>query len=140
MCSSDLECHLTVGGQVIRTLEVDGIDRGGVSELHEIDDARRLGAHLVEVVLRHDDVAPLLELVPLDDLRVRHLAVAVRAPALLLNAGLAFAVRLVEGDRSDRLGRRNTLIGMFTRLISRKPFQVARAAIARLVSARGWRP
>ena len=56
-----------------------------------------------------DDVAALLELVALDDLRVRHLALAVRAPALLLDARLALGVELVERDRRRRLGRREHL-------------------------------
>src|SRR5262249_41607676 len=74
-------------------------------ELEEIDHARRFRADLIEVLVGHDHVAPLLELVALDDLRVRHFAIAMRAPALLLDARLTLAMQLVERDRSARLGR-----------------------------------
>src|SRR4029079_8238119 len=69
-----------------------------VGELDEVDHPRRLGPYLVEIFRRHHDVAPLLELVPLHDFGVGHFTVAVRAPALLLDARLAFAMELVEGD------------------------------------------
>ena len=55
-----------------------------------------------------DDVAALLELVALGELGVGDLALAVRAPALLLDARLALGVKLVEGERRGRFGRRDT--------------------------------
>ena len=39
------------GREVVRPLDVDRIDRGGVGELHEVDHARRLGTHLRHVLL-----------------------------------------------------------------------------------------
>src|SRR5438067_1622431 len=81
-----------------------------------VDDLLQPLAVLVAVVREierllegRDHVAPFLELVALDDLRVRHLAVALRAPALLLDARLTFAVQLVERDRAARLGGREHL-------------------------------
>src|SRR5262249_58666133 len=55
------------------------------------------------------DPTPLLELVALDDLAVRDLAVAVLAPFLLLDARLTCRVQLIEGDRSFGFGRRKHL-------------------------------
>src|SRR4029450_13260507 len=52
-----------------------------------------------------DDVAPLFEFVALDDLGERHLALAVRTPALLLDPRLALAVELVEADGRGRVRR-----------------------------------
>ena len=84
---------------------------------------------------RHDDVAPLLELVALDELGVRHLALAVRAPALLLDARLALGVELVEGDACRRIRSPGTPSpGMLTRLTLRKPFQVGRGAMTAILS------
>jgi len=57
----------------------------------------------------HDHVAsPYLELVALDELGVRHLALAVRAPFLLLDPCLTFGVQLIERNRAARLGGRET--------------------------------
>ena len=100
-----LERHLAVGGQVVGPLEVDRIDRRRVGELHQVDDARRLGPHLRHVLVVHDDVAPLFELEALGDLGDRNLALALRAPALLLNARLALGVELVEADGGGGVGR-----------------------------------
>ena len=66
-----------------------------------------------------DDVAALLELVALDDLGVRDLALARRTPALLLDARLALGVELVEADRRGDSVAGNTLTGMLTRLTLR---------------------
>src|SRR5687767_3518460 len=77
-----------------------------VRELHEINDPCRFGTYLVEVLIGKDHVAALLKLIALHNLRVGYLALAVRAPSLLLDAGLAFAVELVEGDRAARFGGR----------------------------------
>ena len=98
--------HRAVGREVVRPLDVDRIDRGRVGELHEIDDPGRLGPDLRHVVLAHDDVAALLELVALGHLRHRHFPLAVRAPALLLDAGLTLRMQLVEADGGRRIGRR----------------------------------
>src|SRR4029453_17568786 len=65
----------------------------------------------VEILPRQDDVAPLVEFVAFDDLGVGHLAIAVRAPALLLDARLTLAVQLIERDRPARFGRREHLDG-----------------------------
>ena len=56
-------------------------------------------------LLGDDDVAALLELVAFHELGVRYLALAVWAPAHLLNAGLALGVKLVRRQRRRRLGR-----------------------------------
>ena len=85
------------------------VDRRVVGELHEFDHPLRLRPDLVEVFLREHCVTRLVELVALHDLRVRHFAVAVRAPALLLNARLALGVELVEGNGAARFGRREHL-------------------------------
>src|SRR4029079_14859527 len=71
----------------------------------EVDDARRIDAHLLDVLLVDHDVAALLELEALDDVGVRHFALAVRTPALLLNARLTFAVQLVEAQCRRGIGR-----------------------------------
>jgi hypothetical protein len=70
------------------------------------NDARGLGTYLVEILVRHDHVPALLKLVALHKLGVRHFALAVRAPALLLDTGVAFAVELIEGNRAARFGSR----------------------------------
>ena len=68
----------------------------------------------------NDHPAALLELVALDDLGVRHLALAVRAPLLLLDPRLALAVQLVERDASRSTRSPGyTFTGMFTRLTLR---------------------
>jgi hypothetical protein len=41
-------------------------------ELHEVDHAGRRRSHLLDVLLGHHDIAPLLELEALDDLGIRH--------------------------------------------------------------------
>ena len=98
--------HRAVRRQVIRTLDVDRIDRRRLGELHQVDDARRLGPDLGDVLFRHDDVAPLFEFVALGHFRHRHFAFAGRAPALLLDSRLAFGMELVEADRGRRIRRR----------------------------------
>src|SRR4029078_2022211 len=97
---------LPVRGEVVGTLDVDRVDRRDLGELHEVDDAGRLRTDLGQVLFVHDDVASLLELVALDHFRQRHLALALRAPALLLDARLALAVELVEADGGGRIGGR----------------------------------
>src|SRR4029079_17069378 len=92
--------------QVVRTFEVDRVDADRLGELYQIDDPRGLGPNLGDVLLGHHHVAPFLEFVPLDDLSEWHFALAVRTPALLLNASLAFAMELVEADRGRRIGCR----------------------------------
>src|SRR6185295_18932600 len=62
-------------------------------------------AHFLDVLVADDDVAALLELVAFDNVGVRDFALAVRAPALLLNARLALGMELVEADRRARFGR-----------------------------------
>src|SRR4029079_12713620 len=95
--------------KIVRPLEIDRIDGRVVGELLEVDDAGRFDADLLDVLLVDDDVAPLLELVALDDVGVGDLAFAFRAPAFLLDAGLAFAVELVEAQRRAGVGRREHL-------------------------------
>ena len=90
--------HRAVRRQVVRALDVDRIDRGSVGELHEVDDPGRLGPDLRHVVLGHDDVAALLELVSLGHFRHRDFPLAGGAPALLLDAGLTLRMQLVEAD------------------------------------------
>src|SRR5439155_23255081 len=78
-------------------------------KLHQVDDARRLDADLLQVLLGDDNVASFLELVAFDQLAVGNLALAVRAPAFLLDARLTLGVELVEGDGLSRFGRRKHL-------------------------------
>src|SRR5207237_3708839 len=66
----------------------------------------RFGPDLRDVLLLDDDVASFLELVALGDLGERHLALALRAPALLLDARLAFGMELVEADAGRGISRR----------------------------------
>ena len=101
--------HRAVRREVVGPLEIDRIDRRVVGELLEIDDARRLDAHLVDVLVVDHDVASLLEFESLDDVGVRHFALAVRAPALLLDARLTLGVQLVEAERRAGVGRRKHL-------------------------------
>src|SRR4029079_2417819 len=98
--------HAAIWREVIRAIDVHRIDFGLVRELYEIDHARRLRADLVEVILRQDHVAALLELVAPHDFRVRDFAVAVRTPPLLLDARLTLAVQLVERDGRPGFRRR----------------------------------
>src|SRR5262249_5925745 len=101
----------TVGREVVRPLEIDRIDRRVVGESLEVDHARRLDLHLLEVLVADDDVAALLELVAFDEIAVRHLALALRAPALLLDARLTLGVQLIEAERRARVGCREHLDG-----------------------------
>ena len=98
--------HRSVGSQVIGLVHEHRVDGRVVAELHQVDDARGLHRDLGEILFVHDDVAALLELVPLDDLGVRDFPLALRAPLLLLDAGLALGMQLVERQRRGRLGRR----------------------------------
>ncbi len=101
--------HRTVGREIVRAIDVNRIDLRVVGELHEVDDVRRFDADLLDVFVVDDDVASLLELIAFDQLGVRHLAFAVRAPPLLLDARLALGVELVERDGISRFGRREHL-------------------------------
>src|SRR5207344_2578910 len=93
-----------VRSEIVGAIDVHWIERRSVGKLDQVDHPRRLRPDLLEILVRHDDVAALLELEPLDDLRVRHLALAVRAPFFLLDASLTLTVQLVERDRPARLG------------------------------------
>ena len=64
------------------------------------------GRALARVLLVEHHVAAALELVALDDLGLVDLAVAARAPALLMQPGLALAVELVEAEDGVRAGGR----------------------------------
>jgi hypothetical protein len=104
-----LRGHGAVGRQVVRAVHVDRIDLGVVGELDQVDDARGLDADLLDVLVVDDDVATLLEFVAFHELRVGNVTLAVRAPALLLDARLALAMELVEGNGRGRLGGREHL-------------------------------
>ena len=99
----------TVGRQIVRPLQINRVDLRVVGELLEVDDAGRFDAYLLDVLLAHDDVAALLELVALHDVRVGHFLLARRAPALLLDARLAFGVKLVEAQGRAGVGGRKHL-------------------------------
>src|SRR5262249_53875932 len=86
------------------SLEINRVDRGIVGELFEADDSSGFNPDFLDVFLFNDNVMALLELVPLDELGVRDLALAVRAPPLLLNTRLAFGVQLVEAQRGAGVG------------------------------------
>src|SRR5207342_3300205 len=94
---------------IVRTLAIDGIDSRVFNELLEVDDVRRVDADLLDVLLVDDDVLPLLELEALDDIAVGHFALALRAPAFLLDACLTLAVQLIEAQRGPGIGRRKHL-------------------------------
>ena len=87
-----------VGRQIVGPIDVNRIDRRIVGELHQIDDTGRFHAHLLNILVLDHHPATFFELVPLDDLGVRHLAVAVRTPLLLLDPRLTLGVQLVERD------------------------------------------
>jgi hypothetical protein len=97
---------LAVGRQVVRLLEKHGINRGRRGELVQVDDARRLRPDLGDVLLLERDVTSLLELVPLHDLVVRNFALMGRTPLLVLDAGQALPVQLVEMDCRAGIRRR----------------------------------
>src|SRR5207248_10292663 len=99
----------TVWREIIGALQVDRIDRRVLGELLEVDHPRRLDADLLDVLFADDHVSSLFELVALDDVGIRHLSLALRAPALLLNARLAFRVKLVEAQRGAGVGCRKHL-------------------------------
>ena len=61
-----------------------------------------------------------------------HLARAVRTPAFLFDPRMTRVVQLVKRNQPLDSVAGNTLIGMLTRLILRKPFHVARAAICQV--------
>ena len=115
-------CDGSVRREVVSPVDIHRIDRRLLGELDEIDHARRLRPHLVEVLFAQDDVATLLEFVAFDDLRVGNLTVAMRAPALLLNACAALAVQLIERDRPARLGGREHFDGDVHQRDLQKPF------------------
>jgi hypothetical protein len=92
--------------EVVRAVEVDGID---VGEIHEADDLDRLGAlerDPLEIALLHEDVLTLGELPALDQLLGRHLPIVRRAPALLLDRRPALAVQRPERDVGPLGGNR----------------------------------
>src|SRR5262249_39205389 len=101
--------HRTVRREIVRTFEIDRVDRRVVGELLEVDDARRFDSNLLDVLLVDDHVQSLLELEAFDDVGVWHFALALRAPALLLNPRLALAVQLVETECRAGIGRREHL-------------------------------
>jgi hypothetical protein len=89
--------------EIVRAFDVHGINQRGIGELHDIDDTRRLGPHLRDVLLVEDDVLALFELVALDEVCVRDLLLAGRAPSLLLDACAALPMELVEADGRGRV-------------------------------------
>ncbi len=95
--------------EIVRALEIDRIDRRVVGKLLEVDHARRIDAHLLDVFLVDDDVAPFFELEALDDVGVGHFTLALRTPALLLNPRLTLAVQLVEAQSGAGIGGRKHL-------------------------------
>ena len=96
--------HGAVGHQVIGLVDVHRVDLVVVGELQQVDDLGRLGPDLGDVLVAHHHPAALLELVALDDLGAGDLALALRAPLLLLDAGLALVVQLIERDGRARFG------------------------------------
>ena len=92
-----------VGREVVRALDVHGIDHLRVGELDDVDDARRLGPDLREVLFVEDHVLALFELVALHEIGVGDLHLAGRTPPLLLNARAAFPMELVEADGRRRV-------------------------------------
>ena len=101
--------HFAVRRKIIRPLQIDRIDRRVVGERLEVDHPSRIDAHFLDVLVFHDDVASLLELVSFYDVSVRYLALALWTPALLLNARLTLGVQLVEAERGTSVGRREDL-------------------------------
>jgi hypothetical protein len=97
--------HRAVGDKVVRLVHVHRVDLFRARELHEVDHLGGLGPDLRDVLFRHDDEAAFLEFVALDDLRLRDITLALRAPLLVVDAGLALVVELVERDGRARLGR-----------------------------------
>src|SRR5262249_31076500 len=69
----------------------------------------------------NDHIAALLEFVPLHQIGIGHLALAFGAPALLLDARLAFGVKLVEAESRPGVGRRKD----FNRDVHEADFQIA---------------
>jgi hypothetical protein len=83
---------------VIRAIDIHRVDGGLVRELGQVNDPRSFDADLLKIFVGDNDIPSPLELVAFDDLSIFDLSVARRAPPLLANARLAFAVELVEAD------------------------------------------
>ena len=83
--------------EVVRSVEVDGIDFGRVHEARDLDRLRVVDLHdRLEIGLFDDDELALGHLPALDDLVAPDLAVVHLAPALLLDRSHALTVQLAE--------------------------------------------
>src|SRR5229473_2747850 len=90
--------------EVIRLVEVDGIDLLAGHELGYLDLLRRFLLQRLQFLGGEGDVAILGELVSLHHLiALHHHVVVARADVLLLEAPAAFGVEQVEGDGRRRL-------------------------------------
>src|SRR6185437_5983144 len=90
--------HLAVGRQPIGAVEVERVDLVVVDELRNIDDAVALDLDLVELLIGDDDVAPLLELVALEQLLARHRLARGGVGRHHLDARHRAGRQVVEGD------------------------------------------
>ncbi len=94
---SALRCGC-VRDEEVRPIEIDRVD--GVA-LHEAGDLDRPGVVLsldrLQIGVLDDQELPFRDLVPADDLLLRHLAVVHRAPPLLLDGSSALSMEESEG-------------------------------------------
>jgi hypothetical protein len=74
--------------EVVRAVEVDGVDLVEVDEVLDLDRFRLLGSHVLELVLGEDHVLLGGDLVALDDLVVRDLLAVLLGDALVPHAGV----------------------------------------------------
>ena len=86
-----------VGSEVVRVLEVDGIDVGERHELLDVERLARGGLERLQLLVGEEHVLVLRDLVTLHQLAALDDALAARAPDLLLDARPADLVKHVEG-------------------------------------------
>ena len=86
------------GREVVRPVEVDGIDVGERDEAQDLDRLRALERHRLEVGLLDDHELALRDLPALDELLGLDVALVERAPALVLDRRAALAMERAEGD------------------------------------------
>src|SRR5439155_11477220 len=90
--------------EVIRAVEVDGIDVGELDEAEDLDRLRALERDRLEIGLLDEHELALRDLPALDELVRLDLAFVERAPPLLLDRRAALAVQRPEGHVAP-LGR-----------------------------------
>src|SRR5262249_40549170 len=94
-----------VGAEVVRLLEVDGIDAGQGHEAGDVDGLGGLALQSLQLLVLDPDVLVLGELVALDEGGALHRLVAAGTERLLADARAALGVQEIEAD-VGRGGRR----------------------------------